>query len=80
MVVTNSGKDVPRAMTVSEIMRSDTPMLDAINEALLTTNWLPMTRPTRPIIVIRKDLPSLYFGFSVFLDLASRFLLAMTMR
>ena len=80
MVVTSSGKEVPRAMTVRAIMRSDTLMVEAINEALFTTNWLPITKPTKPTMVMRKDLPSLYLGFSVFLHLVSRFFLAMTMR
>ncbi len=38
MVVTSSGKDVPMAITVSEIIRSEIPMVEAINEALPTTN------------------------------------------
>ena len=80
IVVTSSGKEVPSAMTVSEMIRSDTPMAEAINSALFTTSWLPATRLASPIMVIRKDLPSLYLGFSAFLDLTSRFFLAMMMR
>lgn len=66
MVVTSSGREVPRAMMVSAMMRSDTPMTWAISVALLTTSWLPATRPAKPRMANRKDLPSLYFGFSVF--------------
>ena len=64
IVVTNSGSDVPRAIMVSEIMRSDTPMALAINEAELTTNWLPPTTPTSPMTTRSRDLPSLYLGAS----------------
>ena len=60
MVVTSSGNDVPSATIVSAIIRSDTPIADAMVEAESTTNWLPMTTPTRPIIVIRNDLPSFH--------------------
>jgi len=38
MVVTSSGKEVPIAMIVSEIRRSDTPIALAIVEAELTTS------------------------------------------
>ncbi len=65
MVVTSSGKDVPSAMMVSEIMRSEMPIALAINEAELTTNWLPPTTPTRPTTTKTNDLPSLYFGGSI---------------
>ncbi len=37
-VVTSSGNEVPSAMTVSEMIRSETPIADAINDAELTTN------------------------------------------
>ena len=80
MVVTSSGRDVPRAMTVSAIMRSEMPMAEAIKEAPLTTSWLPSMRLASPTMVIRKDLPSLYLGFSAFWDLASRLRFAITMR
>ena len=79
-MVTNSGSDVPNAMMVRAITRSETPIVAAINEALLTTNWLPTTSPIKPMIVIRNDLPSLYLGFSVFLDLISRLRLAITIK
>ena len=41
MVVTNSGKDVPRAIIVRAITRSDTPRLVAMDLALSTTRLLP---------------------------------------
>ena len=80
IVVTSSGSDVPMAITVSAIIRSETPMAEAMKEALFTTSWLPSTRPASPTIVIREDLPSLYLGSSVFWDLASRLRFAITMR
>ncbi len=67
IVVTSSGRDVPSAMIVSEITRSEMPTAAAIVEAELTTSWLPPTTPARPKMTKRKDLPSLYFGFSTFL-------------
>ena len=67
MVVTSSGNDVPRATTVNEIMRSETPMAVAMAVAELTTSWLPATTPAKPTITNRKDLPSLYSGFSTVL-------------
>ena len=81
-VVTSSGSDVPRAMTVSEMIRSEIPMALARKLAELTTSWLPPTTPTRPSVTRRKDLPSLYLGFSTsFLaDLPRRFLRAMAIR
>ena len=66
-VVTSSGREVPRAMMVSEMMRSEMPMASAMVEAELTTNWLPLTTPIRPKMTKRKDLPILYLGFSTFL-------------
>ena len=82
MVVTSSGSEVPIAITVSEIMRSDIPNDVAMKVAELTTSWLPPTTPTKPKITNRNDLPSLYFGFSTsFLaDLPRRFLRAMEKR
>ena len=82
MVVTSSGKEVPIAITVSEMMRSDIPNDVAMKVAELTTNWLPPTTPTKPKITNRNDLPSLYLGFSTsFLaDLPRRFLRAMEKR
>ena len=82
MVVTSSGSEVPMAMTVSEMMRSEMPMVLARNEAEFTTNWLPPTTPARPMMTNKNDLLSLYLGFSTsFLaDLPRRFLRAMAMR
>lgn len=80
MVVTSSGREVPRAMMVRAMMRSEIPIPWAISEALFTTSWLPATRQTRPMRARRKDLPSLYLGFSRFLVFASRFLKAMATR
>ena len=67
IVVTSSGREVPSATTVSEMIRSEIPMTPAKKLAELTTNWLPATTPTRPSMTRRKDLPSLYLGFSTFL-------------
>ena len=67
MVVTSSGKDVPSAMMVREIIRSEMPMVVAIVEAEFTTSWLPATMPIRPRIVKTKDLPRVYLGLSTFL-------------
>ena len=64
MVVTSSGSDVPNATTVRAMIRSVIPMLDAIVDAELTTSWLPATTPMRPMSTNKKDLPSLYLGFS----------------
>ena len=66
-VVTSSGKEVPRAMMVSEMMRSEIPTASAMVEAEFTTSWLPPTTPAKPKITKRKDLPILYLGFSTFL-------------
>lgn len=82
IVVTSSGRDVPMATIVSEIMRSERPMALAIIEAELTTSWLPPTTPTRPRMTKMKDLLSEYFGESTsfFADLPRRFLRAIVMR
>ena len=82
MVVTSSGSEVPMAMTVREIIRSEIPMAEAMNVAEFTTSSLPPTTPTRPRTTKRKDLPSLYLGFSTsFLaDLPRRFLRAIENR
>ena len=64
MVVTSSGRDVPSATIVSEMMRSEIPIALAMNEAEFTTSWLPPTIPARPRIMNMIDLPSLYLGFS----------------
>ena len=66
-VVTSSGSEVPRATTVSEMMRSEIPMTVAMVEAEFTTSSLPATMPIRPRPVKRKDLPRVCLGFSVFL-------------
>ncbi len=76
MVVTSSGSEVPKATTVSAIMRSEIPTMAASVEAELTTSWLPPTTPARPSTTMMKDMPSLYLGFSTaFLS----FLLDLTM-
>lgn len=49
MVVTSSGRDVPNAIIVKEMMRSLTPRASAILEALSTTKSLPITIAMRPI-------------------------------
>ena len=76
IVVTSSGREVPRAITVREMMRSEIPIVLAMKLAELTTSWLPPMTPTRPKMTKRKDLPSLYFGgstfFSSFLFLRAR--------
>ena len=64
MVVTSSGREVPKATTVRAMMRSEIPMTEAISEAEFTTSWLPPTTPTRPSATNRKDLPSFHLGFS----------------
>lgn len=80
IVVTSSGKDVPSAMIVREMTRSEMPMAEAMLEALLTTSWLPAMSPAKPMRVRNIDFPILCSGFSGFLALASRFLRAMAMR
>ena len=82
IVVTSSGRDVPMATIVSEIMRSERPMALAIIEAELTTSWLPPMTPTKPRTTKMKDLLSEYFGVSTsfFADLPRRFLRAIVMR
>ena len=67
IVVTSSGKEVPRAIIVRDMMRSEIPTTVAMVEAELTTSWLPATTPARPRITKMKDLPSLYLGLSTFL-------------
>lgn len=64
MVVTSSGSEVPKATTVSAIMRSEIPIMAARVEAELTTSWLPPTTPAKPSMTMMKDMPSLYLGFS----------------
>ena len=65
MVVTSSGKEVPKATTVRAITRSEIPIAEAIVEAELTTSWLPATTPASPRSTKTNDKPSLYFGFSI---------------
>lgn len=81
IVVTSSGREVPKAITVNDIMRSEIPMLLARKEAEFTTNSLPPTTPARPTMTNKKDLPSLYLGFSTSSCalLPRRFFLAMAM-
>lgn len=79
IVVTSSGREVPRAMTEREMMRSEMPTALAMKDAELTTSWLPPTTPRRPAITRKNDLPSLYSGFSTFL-FSLRFLRASEMR
>ena len=67
IVVTNSGREVPIATIEREIIRSEIPIAVAIDEAELTTSWLPAITPARPIKTSRKDFPSLYLGFSTLL-------------
>ena len=59
IVVTSSGREVPRAMTVRDMMRSEIPIAVAMVEAELTTSWLPATTPASPTMTRRNDLPSL---------------------
>ncbi len=63
-VVTSSGREVPRAITVKAITRSETPTRVAISEAESTTKFEPKIIPRRPIRVKRRDFPSFHFGFS----------------
>ena len=64
MVVTSSGSEVPNATTVSAMMRSEIPIVEAIVEAELTTSSLPPTTPTRPSKTNRNDTLSFHLGFS----------------
>lgn len=48
IVVTNSGKDVPSATIVREIILSDIPIVLAILVALSTTRLLPTIMPINP--------------------------------
>ena len=64
MVVTISGKAVPKLMMVRAITRSDRPMLLAMVVAELTTNSPPAITPASPRTTRIRDLPSLYLGFS----------------
>ena len=66
IVVTSSGREVPKATTVRAMMRSEIPMILARLEAEVTTSSLPPTTPARPRSTKRKDLPTFHFGFSTF--------------
>ena len=65
MVVMSSGSEVPKATTVSEMMRSVIPMVLAIVEAELTTSSAPPTTPARPTKMSRSETPSLNLGSSI---------------
>ncbi len=67
MVVISSGRDVPKAITVREMMRSEIPIEVAIVEAELTTSSLPAMTPARPSPVKTNDFIRLYLGFSTIL-------------
>ena len=54
IVVTNSGKDVPSAIIVREIILSDIPIVLAILVALSTTRLLPIIMPINPNMVNRR--------------------------
>jgi len=64
IVVTSSGSEVPKATTVSAIIRSEIPITEAISDAEFTTSSLPPTTPTRPRMTNKKDGPSFHLGFS----------------
>ena len=64
IVVTISGRAVPKLMIVKEIMRSEMPIVVAISVAEFTTSSPPTMTPVKPSKVKSSDLPSLYFGFS----------------
>ena len=76
MVVISSGNEVPKAMTVSAIMRSEIPIAEAIFEAESTTSSEPPTTPIRPTKISKIEIPSLNLGFST-MELSARFFLAM---
>ena len=63
-VVTSSGREVPSAMMVREMILSEIPIAVAIVEADWTTSSLPATMPISPRITRKNDFPSLYLGFS----------------
>ena len=64
IVVTSSGKEVPKAMIVSNITRSLNPSILAIIEALLTTKLLPIIILAIPNIISIKEVIKLNLGFS----------------
>ena len=55
MVVTSSGRDVPIAIMVKEMMRSEMPIAVAMLEAEFTASWLPPIVPARPRMMRRMD-------------------------
>lgn len=80
MVVMSSGSEVPRATMVRAIIRSETPMAEAIFEAEVTTSSLPPTTPARPTRINNREMPRLNLGFSTsFPALDLRFLRAREM-
>ena len=64
IVVTSSGRDVPRAIIVMAIIRSLSPKTVAIALALFTTRSLPRIIPARPITTNIREVVSLYLGNS----------------
>ena len=66
-VVTSSGRDVPSAIIVREMTRSEMPIVVAMVEAEFTTSWLLAMMLTRPSMVKIKDLLRVYLGLSTFL-------------
>ena len=64
MVVTISGRAVPKLIIVRAITRSDKPKLVAMVVAEFTTSSPPAMTPARPMSTSNNDLPSLYLGFS----------------
>lgn len=80
IVVTSSGRDVPRAMTLRAITRSEMPILLAILVAESTTKLEPTIIPTRPRAVNSRDRPSFHLGFSGLADFLSRECRAREMR
>jgi len=61
-VVTNSGRDVPIEMIVTDIIFWLMPMLSARVATFLTTNSLPRIIPPKPNIIINNDMGTLNFG------------------
>lgn len=63
-VVTNSGREVPNAITVNEINLSLQPIAVAIAVQFCTTISLPIIIPANPSNTKSSDLPSFISGFS----------------
>ena len=73
IVVTNSGREVPKATIVNDITLSLSPNVLAILDALFTTRSLPIIMQARPSMINIIDLPSPNGAFSSslsFFDLA----------